>query len=93
MRVLAVVVGATIALLALVPVAVLYLPLRMARRRELRGLRRLLSGPVEPMLIEHLARAAVRRMPYGELRRISLPPPRGWSPPGWSSPEPERDRA
>lgn len=73
-RVLAVVVGAVIALVALVPVAVLYLPLRWARRRELRGLQRLLAGSVEPMLVEHLARAAVRRVPYGELRRVSENP-------------------
>ncbi|MGH3977291.1 MAG: hypothetical protein ACRDS9_28850 [Pseudonocardiaceae bacterium] len=104
-QVMAVVVGVAIALLAVVPVAVLYLPLRLARRRELRELQRMLSEPIEPMLIEHLAREAVRRVPYRELRRMSqhpwrdlgrgdhvhlaaaelrrlgLPPPRGWSPP------------
>lgn len=74
-RAVAVGVGATIALLVWVPVAVLYLPLRLARRRELRGLRRQLAGPVDPMLIEHLARTAVRRVPFGELRRIT---PRPW---------------
>lgn len=73
-RAVAVGVGATIALLGWVPVAVLYLPLRLARRRELRGLRRLLAGPVDPMLIEHLARAAVRRVPFGELRRVTPHP-------------------
>lgn len=73
-QVLAVVVGVAIALLAVALVAVLYLPLRLARRRELSELRRVLSGPAEPMLIEYLARAAVRRVPYGQLRRISQHP-------------------
>ncbi|MDQ4010628.1 MAG: hypothetical protein M3228_08030 [Actinomycetota bacterium] len=33
----------------------------------------MLSGPVEPMLVEHLAHVAMRRMPYRELRRLGLP--------------------
>lgn len=70
----AVTVGTTIALLGLLPVALLHLPLRLARARELRGLRRMLSGPVDPLLVEHLARAAVRRVPYAELRRVSRRP-------------------
>lgn len=73
-RVLAVVVGVTIALLAVVPVAVLYLPLRLVRWRQLKKLRRMLSGPIEPMLVEHLAHVAIRRIPYRELRRISPQP-------------------
>lgn len=73
-RAVAVGVAATIALLAVVPVAVLYLPLRVARRRELRGLARLLAAPADPMLIEHLARTGVRRVPYSELRRVSRSP-------------------
>ncbi len=73
-RVLAVVIGVAITLLAVVPVTLLYLPLRVARRRELRELRRMLSGPVEPMLVEHLAHVAIRRMPYSELRQISQNP-------------------
>ncbi|MHA6783329.1 hypothetical protein ACVGOW_20400 [Pseudonocardia saturnea] len=74
-RAAAIGVGTTIGLLGLVPVVALWLPLRLARRRELRGLRRMLSGPVDPALVEHLARAAVRRVPYGELCCIS---PRPW---------------
>lgn len=74
LRAVAVGVGTTIALLGLLPVAVLYGPLRLARRRELRGLRRMLAGSDDPLLVEHLARAAVRRVPYGELRRISAHP-------------------
>lgn len=67
-------VGAVVALLGLLPVVLLYLPLRLARRRELRGLRRELAAPADPMLVEHLARAAVRRLPYAELRRVSPHP-------------------
>jgi hypothetical protein len=68
-RSLAVVVGAVIALLPIVPILVVYVPLRVARHREVRGLRRLLSGRPDPVLVEHLARAAMHRVPYGELRR------------------------
>ncbi|GAA3223785.1 hypothetical protein GCM10017691_11130 [Pseudonocardia petroleophila] len=74
-RAVAIGVGTTIGLLGLLPALALWLPLRLARRRELRGLRRMLSGPAAPALVEHLARAAVRRVPYGELCRIS---PRPW---------------
>ncbi|MGQ0717836.1 MAG: hypothetical protein ACT4NP_11095 [Pseudonocardiales bacterium] len=73
-QVMAIVVGVAIALLAVVPVALLYLPLRLARRRQLSELRGMLAEPAEPMLIEHLAREAVRRLPYGELRRVSQHP-------------------
>lgn len=41
---------------------------------QLRRLRRMLTGTVDPMLVEHLARAAVARVPYAELRRISRRP-------------------
>ncbi len=68
-RSLAVAVGATIALLPLVPVLGVYVPLRLARYREVCGLRRLLTGRPDPVLVEHLARAALHRVPYGELRR------------------------
>lgn len=73
-QVMAVAVGVAIALLAVAPVAVLYLPLRLARRRELSELRRMLSEPAEPMLIEHLAREALRRVPYRQLRQMSPHP-------------------
>jgi hypothetical protein len=75
-RSLAVVVGATIALLPIVPVLVLYLPLRVARHRELRGLRRLPADRPDPVLVEHLARGALHRGPFGQLRRLSGQP---WS--------------
>lgn len=73
-RAVAVGVGLAIALSAVLPVAVFYLPLRVARRRELRALTRLLARPVDPALVEHLARTAVRRVPFGELRRVSGDP-------------------
>ncbi len=73
-RAVAVGIGSTIALLALIPALVFYLPLRLARRRELRALARLLAAPADPMLVEHLARSAVRRVPYAELRRVSPHP-------------------
>jgi predicted PurR-regulated permease PerM len=74
LRAAAVAVGSTIALLGLLPVALLYLPLRLARNRQLRALRRHLSGPADPLLVEHLARAAVRRVPFAELRRVTPTP-------------------
>jgi hypothetical protein len=73
-RALAVVVGLAIVLVPVLPVLVLYLPLRLARSREVRGLRRLLAGPPDPLLVEHLARAALRRVPFAELRRVSEQP-------------------
>jgi hypothetical protein len=62
-------IGVAIALLP-VPMLLVYVPLRLARRRELRGLRRLLTGPIDPSLVAHLAHAAVRRVPYTDLRRL-----------------------
>jgi hypothetical protein len=73
-RVLAVVVGAAVALLPVIPVLAVYLPLRLARRREVRGLRRALARDADPLLVEHLARAALRRVPFARLRRISAQP-------------------
>ena len=68
---LAVVVGVAIALLPTVPLVAVYLPLRVARGREVAGLKRKLAGPVDPMLVEHLAHAALTRVPYSELRQVS----------------------
>lgn len=76
LRTVAVAAGTAIALIGVLPVALVHLPLRLARRRELRALARLVSGPVDPVLVEHLARTAVRRVPYAELRRVS---PRPWA--------------
>lgn len=71
---LSLVLGATLVALPAVPLLLVYLPLRLARRRELRGLRRMLRGPVDPVLVEHLARAGLRRVPFRDLRRISTQP-------------------
>ena len=71
MHALAVVVAVAIALLPTVPLVALYLPLRVARAREVAGLQRKLAGPVDPMLVEHLAHAALTRVPYSELRHVS----------------------
>lgn len=72
--VLAILLGSTIAVLPLPILLGLYLPLRLARRREVHGLRRLLAGSPDPMLTEHLARAALSRVPYAQLRRVSATP-------------------
>lgn len=74
MQALGLIVALVIAAIPLIPLLLVYAPLRIARGRELRGLRRMLHGPVEPALVEHLARAAVRRVPYRELRRVSPHP-------------------
>ena len=71
MHALAVVVGVAVALLPTVPLVAVYLPLRVARAREVAGLKRKLAGPVDPMLVEHLAHAALNRVPYSELRHVS----------------------
>jgi hypothetical protein len=70
-QMLAVVLAVTVFLLGVVPLLLLYLPLRVARVRELRGLRRKLAGRPDAVLIEHLARAALRRVPLPELRRVA----------------------
>ncbi|GEL20323.1 hypothetical protein [Pseudonocardia asaccharolytica] len=72
--VLAWVVGLAIGMLPLPLLAGVYLPLRLARAREVRRLRRLLAGPVDPRLVEHLARRAANGLPYGQLRRASESP-------------------
>ncbi|MDN5857276.1 MAG: hypothetical protein L0H84_01515 [Pseudonocardia sp.] len=75
-RVLAIVIGVAI---GLVPAPLLltgYLPLRRARAREVRGLRRLVAPgrPVDPLLVAHLAHGAVARLPYARLRELSADP-------------------
>lgn len=67
-------VGTAIALLPVPLLGGAYLPLRRARRREIRGLRRHLAAEVDPMLVEHLARAALARVPYAQLRALTATP-------------------
>lgn len=76
LRTLAIVIGVAIAVIPLPPLLGVYLPLRGARAREVRGLRRLLAAgrPVDEMLVAHLAHGAVARLPYAQLRRVSGDP-------------------
>lgn len=74
LRAVGLLVGVVIAAIPIIPLVLLYAPLRLARSRELHRLRGMLHGPAEPALVEHLARAAVRRVPYQELRRVTAHP-------------------
>lgn len=76
LRTLAIVIGVAIAVVPLPPLLVGYLPLRRARAREIRGLRRRIAPgrPVDEMLQAHLAHGAVARLPYAQLRRVSPNP-------------------
>jgi predicted PurR-regulated permease PerM len=73
-RVLSVVIGVAVVLVGLAPLTLMYLPLRIARSRETRALARLLRQPAELLLVEHLAHAAVNRLPYSQLRRLTPTP-------------------
>lgn len=73
-KVLSVVIGIAVVLIGLAPLTMVYLPLRVARRREVRAVARLLRQPVEPLFVEHLAHAAVNRLPYSQLRRLTPTP-------------------
>jgi hypothetical protein len=74
LRALGVLIGIVIVAIPVVPLVLLYAPLRLARRRELRQLRRMLDGPAEPALVEHLARAAAHHIPCPELHQVSAQP-------------------
>ncbi|MGB9280819.1 MAG: hypothetical protein WCB57_12170 [Pseudonocardiaceae bacterium] len=72
---LAVVIGVAIAAVPMTPLLVGYLPLRLARFREMRSLRRVLAvRPVDPQFVAHLAHGAVSRLPYARLRQTSADP-------------------
>ena len=58
-HVLLVVVAVAIALLPTLPLVVVYLPLRVASAREVTGLQQKLAGPVDALLVEHVAHAAL----------------------------------
>ncbi|MFD0487500.1 hypothetical protein ACFQ0O_11260 [Saccharopolyspora spinosporotrichia] len=73
-RVLAVVVGVAVALVGLVPLALIYLPFRILRMRALAKLAGRLDGPADPMLVEQLAWCALARLPFEELRQITRSP-------------------
>ncbi len=73
-RVLAVVIGLALILMGIAPLLAIYLPLRLARRRELVALAMLLRDDPDPLLLAHLAHAAVSRLPYRRLRQLTATP-------------------
>ncbi|MDT0352612.1 hypothetical protein [Pseudonocardia charpentierae] len=64
-------VAVAIALLPTLPLIVVYLPLRAASAREVTTLQQKLAGPVDALLVEHVAHAALSRVAYSELRQVS----------------------
>lgn len=66
--------GLSIALIPSSPVLLLYIPRRLAIRRERRALRRAIAGGRTPDLDELLAERAVIHLPYHRLRRVSRNP-------------------
>lgn len=74
-RRLSVLLGLSIMVIPTTPLLGLYLPLRLARRREVAALRRLLAGEGHnPALDRHLAERAMERLPYATVRAISADP-------------------
>ena len=71
---LSVLLGTTIAVLPLIPVAGLYAPQRLARAREIRAIRRTLAADSGASVEEFLARRATVTLPYDQLRRLSPDP-------------------
>lgn len=72
---LSVLLGIAIGLIPTIPVLALYLPLRLAWRREQRALARALrEHGDDPLLDEYLARRAVDNLPYRELRDVTETP-------------------
>jgi len=67
--------GGSIILIPLTPVFGMYLPIRLARGREVRALRRRLRrGAIDPPLRAYLARRAVDILPYQQLRMVTADP-------------------
>ncbi len=74
---LAVLLGVAICLIPTTPVVGLYLPLRLARRREVRSLGKALRGHADdPGLDRYLAERALRALPYAHVRGLVADP---WS--------------
>ncbi|CAN5609558.1 hypothetical protein BH24ACT11_BH24ACT11_17980 [soil metagenome] len=74
-RVLAVLIGVSIAAIPTTPVVGLYLPLRLQRRRDLANLRDALAADGDsPRLQRYLAGRAIAALPYTKLTRISDDP-------------------
>jgi hypothetical protein len=74
-RRLALLLGIALFFIPVTPVLGLWAPLRLARRRELRDLRRaVVRHGDDPGLRRHLANRAVHRLPYATLRTVSDDP-------------------
>ncbi|MDP9342508.1 MAG: hypothetical protein M3Q23_10545 [Actinomycetota bacterium] len=74
-RSLSVLLGFAIALIPTVPLIALYTPLRVARVREVRAVRRAMAeARGDPVFEQFLARRAAERLPYYRLRQISQDP-------------------
>ncbi|CAN5436551.1 hypothetical protein BH18ACT8_BH18ACT8_09690 [soil metagenome] len=75
LRRLEVLLGVSIAVMPNAPVLGLYLPQRLARRRELAELRRALTRHGrDPMMDRYLAERAIRLLPYTTIRAITPDP-------------------
>lgn len=74
-RRLSVLLGLSIFLIPVAPVAGVYLPLRISRRREITQLTRAVrADPDDRVLDAYLARRAVTHLPYAVLRQVSADP-------------------
>lgn len=75
LRSLAVLLGLAIFVMPVVPVAGLYLPLRLSRQRDVSALRRALTTAGDsPTFDAYLARRAVFHLDYATLREVSADP-------------------
>jgi len=75
LRSLAVLLGLAIFLMPVVPVAGLYLPLRLSRQRDVAALRRALMTEADSAAFDaYLARRAVAHLDYATLREVSPDP-------------------
>jgi hypothetical protein len=74
MRTLAVLLGFSVAVVPATPVAGLYVPLRLGRRRDRRQVAAALRAGQSRTVDEYLAQRAVARQPYGMLREVSRDP-------------------
>lgn len=74
-RGLSVLIGLAIALGPTGPVLLFYLPMRVARNREVRAIKQALNaGTAGPGLQAHLAQRAVANLPFSQLRTVSSDP-------------------
>ncbi len=74
MRQLALLLGFSVAIVPATPVFGLYLPLRLARRRDRQQVEAALAAGEGPMVDQFLAHRTVARRPYGVIREVSEDP-------------------